>query len=653
MYRRVMSTVSRQIGANAYIVPANANFVNTYGATSLRTGSTVRGRSEGRRHATHVGTRDIDHVTCCSRLQRNRVQFAGASPSAATCMKEPLKSEFTPKLVTLLKQGMSRKAVIRDSLAGVVVGIVAIPLCIAFAIASGVSPDKGLMTGFVAGLLISLLGGSRVQIGGPTGAFVVIVYQIVSEHGVEGLTVATLIAGGLLILMGMMRFGKLLTFFPHTLITGFTAGIAVVIFTSQVKELLGLDMGDVPPRFLDSWWAYLHHFKSVEPTAAIVGIGSVVFAFLFPKLTKAVPGAVVVVVMVTAIQILFKLPIATIGSRFGHIQFGVPELHVGHLGLDTVRAVMPAAIAIALLGGIESLLSAVVADGMIGTRHRPNMELIAQGIANLGSALFGGIPATGAIARTATNVNNGGRTPIAGMVHALTLGCVMFLAGRWVEQIPMACLAGILVVVAYHMSDVRAVRAIFRTNRYEIAVFCTTFGLTVVFDLVLAIQVGMVLAAFLFVKRMADSTTFVESLLELPEDQESDVFDDELRKTSNKVLVYEVQGPLFFGAAQKFFDTIETISDRRCHVLILRLRNVPLIDATGMHRLGEVVDMMHKKSIEVVACEGNASLVEQLVASRILEEGRIAASIDDALQLAALIERDRSVSLNASEITRV
>ncbi len=606
-----------------------------------------------------------DDVACCPRLQKNRVPNCVHYPgdltwqfrvrTTAKCVKDPLKSELTPKLATLLRQGITRKTVIQDCLAGIVVGIVAIPLCIAFAIASGVSPDKGLMTGLVAGLLISLLGGSRVQIGGPTGAFVVIVYQIVSEHGVEGLTVATLIAGGLLILMGMMRFGKLLTFFPHTLVTGFTVGIAVVIFTSQIKELLGLDMGDVPPRFLDSWWAYLHHFDSVDPTAAAVGIGSAAFAFVFSKLTKAVPGAVVVVVTVTAIQVLFDLPIATIGSRFGHIQFGVPEIHVGYIGFDTVRAVMPAAIAIALLGGIESLLSAVVADGMIGARHRPNMELIAQGIANLGSALLGGIPATGAIARTATNVNNGGRTPIAGIVHALTLGCVMFLAGGWVEQIPMACLAGILVVVAYHMSDARAVRAIFRTNRYETAVFATTFGLTVVFDLVLAIQVGMVLAAFLFVKRMADSTTFVESLLELPEDEETDSFSDELRKTSNKVLVYEVQGPLFFGAAQKFFDTLETISDRRCHVLILRLRNVPLIDATGIHRLGEVVDRMHKKSIEVVACEGNAPVVEQLIASQVLQDGRIVASMDDALQLSALIERDlsRQASLSANERTPV
>ncbi len=551
-----------------------------------------------------------------------------------------MKSEFTPKLITVLKEGISRKALSRDILSGIIVGIVALPLCIAFAIASGVSPEKGLITGIVAGFAISALGGSRVQIGGPTGAFIVILYSIVEEYGIEGLTIATFLAGFLLMLMGFLQFGRLLKYFPYTLITGFTAGIAVIIFSSQVKDLLGLEMGQVPAPFIEKWVAYTGHFGSINPYALAIGLGTILLTLFFGRITTKIPGSLVAIVVATAAAFYLQLPVETIGSRFGDIPNTLPTPRLYTVSLETIQQLLQPALAIALLGGIESLLSAVVADGMIGGRHRSNMELVAQGGANILSAMFGGIPATGAIARTATNIKNGGRTPVAGIVHALTLLLIMLVASPLAKHIPLACLAGILVVVAYNMSELHAFFSIFKTTRYDIAVLLATFFLTVVFDLVVAIEIGMVLAAFLFMKRMADATNLGQSMLsEGPAGEEEPTFEQELKAIPRNILIYEINGPLFFGAAQKFSDTLKNIIGDQHNILILRMRNVPMIDATGLQRLREIILFMQSRKVQVVLSGVNESIRAQLSKMNIIDEAHIRPDVQDALKYAAGLNR--------------
>ncbi|HEX6941247.1 MAG TPA: SulP family inorganic anion transporter, partial [Longimicrobiales bacterium] len=402
---------------------------------------------------------------------------------------------LVPKLVTTLR-GYSRSQFFADVTAGVIVGIVALPLAIAFAIASGVGPERGLYTAIIAGFLISALGGSRVQIGGPTGAFVIIVYRIVQEHGLDGLLVATILAGGLLIALGLARLGGAIKFIPHPVTVGFTSGIAVIIFSSQVKDLLGLRMGEVPAEFLEKWMTLGRHLGTIDPTTAAVSAGTLAILILWPRFNRRVPGAFVALLASTAVVQLFDLPVETIRDRFGEIQAGLPRPSLPRVHFGELRDLIGPAFAIAMLGAIESLLSAVVADGMIGARHRSNMELVAQGVANIASPIFGGIPATGAIARTATNIRNGGRTPVAGMVHAVTLLLITLFFGRWAGMVPLAALASILVVVAYHMSEWRTFRSELRAPRSDVLVLLTTFSLTVLFDLVIAIEVGMVLAAF-------------------------------------------------------------------------------------------------------------------------------------------------------------
>lgn len=547
-----------------------------------------------------------------------------------------MKSEFTPKLITVLKEGISREGLSRDIMSGIIVGIVALPLCIAFAIASGVSPEKGLITGIVAGFAISALGGSRVQIGGPTGAFIVILYSIVEEYGIEGLTIATFLAGFLLMLMGFLQFGRLLKYFPYTLITGFTAGIAVIIFSSQVKDLLGLEMGQVPAPFIEKWVAYAGHFGSINPYALAIGLGTILLTLFFGKITTKIPGSLVAIVLATAAAFYLQLPVETIGSRFGDIPNTLPAPRLYTVSLETIQQLLQPALAIALLGGIESLLSAVVADGMIGGRHRSNMELVAQGGANILSAMFGGIPATGAIARTATNIKNGGRTPVAGIVHALALLLIMLVASPLAKHIPLACLAGILVVVAYNMSELHAFFSIFKTTRYDIAVLLATFFLTVVFDLVVAIEIGMVLAAFLFMKRMADATNLGQSMLsEGPAGEEGPTFEQELKIIPRNILIYEINGPLFFGAAQKFSDTLKNIIGDQHNILILRMRNVPMIDATGLQRLREIILFMQSRKVQVVLSGVNESIRAQLSKMDIIDEAHIRPDVQDALKYAA------------------
>ncbi|MCB0569735.1 MAG: STAS domain-containing protein [Phaeodactylibacter sp.] len=551
-----------------------------------------------------------------------------------------MKSEFTPKLFTVLKEGISRERFLKDVLSGLIVGIVALPLCIAFAIASGVSPEKGLITGIIAGVAISAFGGSRVQIGGPTGAFIVIVYGIVQEYGAEGLTIATFLAGFLLMLMGLLQFGRLLKYFPYTLITGFTSGIAVIIFSSQVKDLLGLQMGEVPASFIEKWAAYAGHFDTINPYALAIGAGTILVTLLFGKVTTKIPGSLVAIIAATAVAYSFHLPVDTIGSRFGEIPNKLPPPRLYAVNLETIRHLLQPALAIALLGGIESLLSAVVADGMIGGRHRSNMELIAQGGANIFSAMFGGIPATGAIARTATNIKNGGRTPIAGIVHALTLLAIMAVASPLAKHIPLACLAGILAVVAYNMSELHAFFSIFKTTRYDVAVMLATFFLTVVFDLVIAIEIGMVLAAFLFMKRMADATSLGQSMMpETPAGEEGQTFEQELQSIPREILIYEINGPLFFGAAQKFSDTLKNIIGDQHKVLILRMRSVPMIDATGLQRLGEIISFMKARRVQVILSGVNEGIRQQLDKQGILDSSFIRSDVQDALSYAAGLKK--------------
>jgi SulP family sulfate permease len=541
-------------------------------------------------------------------------------------------SEFVPKLFTVLKQGYDRKQFARDVTAGLIVGIVALPLAIAFAIASGVSPEKGLITAVVAGFFISAFGGSRVQIGGPTGAFIVIVYGIVQQYGVEGLTVATLIAGIMLMLMGFLRFGALLQYFPHTLIVGFTSGIAVIIFSAQINDLLGLGIARVPADFLEKWAVYLASAGSVDLNTVGIGVGTILVTVLMARITKVVPGSIVAIVLATAVVQWLQLPVATIGTRFGSIPDSLPMPQFHAVDLATIKELLRPALAIALLGGIESLLSAVVADGSIGGRHRSNMELVAQGGANILSALFGGIPATGAIARTATNVKNGGRTPVAGIVHALTLLVIMLVAGRWAAMIPMACLAGILVVVAWNMAEVHSFLDVFRTSRYDMAVLLVTFVLTVVFDLGIAIEIGMVLAAFLFMKRMSDAA--VLRPLAGAEGEGDDPIGPELKGVPRDVLIYEINGPLFFGAAQTFMDTLRTTGGTH-RVLILRMRHVPFIDATGLHRLKDIVRTMGHRGVRVLLADVRPDVRHSIRDAGILQDGMILPSVEEALKQVA------------------
>lgn len=498
--------------------------------------------------------------------------------------------QLKPKLFTLLREGVSGRQVLNDIIAGVIVGIVALPLAIAFAIASGVKPEQGLFTAIVAGFIISAFGGSRVQIGGPTGAYIVVVYSIVQQYGYEGLAVATFIAGLLLIGMGLARMGVLLRFIPYPLTAGFTSGIALIIFSSQIKDFFGLTMVKVPAEFVQKWTAYAGAANTFNPYALALGAGSLVLVFLWPRITMKVPGSLVAVVAGTLAAALFKLPVDTIGSRFGAVPNMLPAPHLLPLDWTLITKMFSPAVTIALLGAIESLLSAVVADGMTGFRHRSNMELIAQGLANVASPLFSGIPATGAIARTATNVKNGGRTPIAGITHAVTLLLIMLFFGHWAVLIPMPTLAAILIYVAYNMSEWHTFLQILRCPRGDIAVLLTTFFLTVLIDLTVAIEVGVVLAAFLFLQKM-ESVSGAEIITKDLEESGEDADDPgsiSRRTVPVGVEVFEIYGPLFFGAVERFKRAMRRV-EKAPRVFILRMRNVSAVDATGLQALEELL----------------------------------------------------------------
>lgn len=511
---------------------------------------------------------------------------------------------FRPKFFSILKSGLTRKQISSDIMAGIVVGIVALPLAIAFAVASGVSPEKGLVTAVIAGFLISFLGGSRVQIGGPTGAFIVIVYAIVEQYGIDGLIISTIMAGLFMIAFGILKLGVLLKYIPHPLIVGFTSGIALVIFSTQIKDALGLDVGRVPSGFVDKWRVYIENISTLNPLAVIFTLLTILIVVFSKKLTKRVPGSFIAIVLLTVATQLFNLPLTTIESFFGEIpntfSFVIPHFQLADLG----QYVAPA-LTIALLGSIESLLSAVVSDGMISGNHRSNTELIAQGIANVVTPFFGGIPATGAIARTATNVKNGGRTPIAGITHAITLLLIMLLVAKWAKLIPMSVLSGILIVVAYNMSEWRTFVSILKNSWFDILVLLSTFFLTVLVDLTVAIQVGIVLSALLFMKRMADVG---EKNLDVEVD--SDIIEDYSALPSG-ISIYEISGPLFFASAKQYAEIIKSIGIKS-EVLIIRMRHVPFVDATGLQNLKSSIVALRESKVEILLSGVNADVKADL-----------------------------------------
>jgi SulP family sulfate permease len=544
---------------------------------------------------------------------------------------------FEPKLITILKEGYGLAQFMRDATAGVIVGVVALPLAIAFGIASGVKPEQGLYTAIVAGFLISALGGSRVQIGGPTGAFIVIVYGVVERFGYEGLAVATFIAGILLVLMGLARLGTVIKFVPYPVTVGFTAGIALIIAASQLRDFLGLTMEKVPADFLEKLAAYGEHIGSWNPWAVVVGLATILCVMYWPRISTRVPGPLVAIVLTTAVVGVFGIPVETIGDRFGAVPSSLPKPSaLPALSMADIRAIFPAAVSIALLAAIESLLSAVVADGMVGGRHRSNTELIAQGIANMASPVFGGIPATGAIARTATNVKNGGRSPVAGIVHAITLLVIMYFFAGAAALIPMATLAGILLVVAYNMSEWRVFAHLFRSPRSDISVLLTTFVLTVLIDLTVALQVGIVLAAFLFMRRVAvlSEGRFVRELLD--EDRTEQGAAAGVEQVPPGVEVFEIQGMLFFGAASKFKDALHDMRSKP-RVLILHMRDVLAADATGLRALEDIIDKARADGTAVLLSGVRSQPREVIERSGLADKiGRdnVSEAIDDALERA-------------------
>lgn len=512
-------------------------------------------------------------------------------------------SGFKPVLFQDLRN-YNKKKFTADIMAGIIVGIVALPLAIAFGIASGVTPEKGIITAIVAGFAISLFGGSKVQIGGPTGAFIVIIYGIIQEYGLEGLAIATIMAGAFLVLLGVFRLGTIIRFIPYPIVVGFTSGIALTIFTTQIKDLLGLQMDEVPADFISKWVAYVKNIGTTDLWTAAVGIVSIIIIALTPKVSKKVPGSLVAIVVMTLLCLLlesqFGISVDTIGDRF-KISSELPAAEMPAMNWEAVKGLVQPAITIAVLGAIESLLSATVADGVTGQRHNSNQELIGQGIANILTPMFGGIPATGAIARTMTNINNGGKTPISGIIHAAVLLLIFLFLMPYAQYIPMSCLAGVLVIVSYNMSGWRTLREMANNPKSDVVVLWLTFALTVVFDLTIAIEVGIILACFMFMKRMTETTHVSVLTDEIEANAESDfeVHNEENLVIPEGVEVYEIDGPFFFGIANKFDDVMAAMSDKP-KVRIIRMRRIPFIDSTGIHNLHNLISMSHKEDIKII-----------------------------------------------------
>ncbi len=508
------------------------------------------------------------------------------------------------KLFSCLKT-YDKKTFMSDLMAGIIVGIVALPLAIAFGIASGVTPEKGIITAIVAGLVISLFGGSKVQIGGPTGAFIIIIYGIIQKYGFEGLTIATLMAGFFLVLFGLLRLGTIIKYIPYPIVVGFTSGIAVTIFTTQIKDLFGLTLPSNPSDFIEKWGVYLQNFNTIDPWCALIGVASMVVIAITPRFSKKIPGSLIAIILMTIVALLLKnfagvLSIETIGDRFS-ISNELPAAQVPDMNWETIKSLVSPAITIAILGAIESLLSATVADGVIGDHHDSNTELVAQGLANIASPLFGGIPATGAIARTMTNINNGGKTPVAGIIHAVVLLLIFLFLMPLAKYIPMACLAGVLVVVSYGMCGWRSFLELMKNPKSDVTVLLITFFLTIIFDLTIAIEVGLIIACLLFMKRMSETTDVkaITEEIDLNQDAEFSTGNLDHLIIPQGVEVYEINGPYFFGAGNKFEEIMASFGDRP-KVRIIRMRKVPFVDSTGIHNLTNLCEMSKKEGIQIV-----------------------------------------------------
>lgn len=552
-----------------------------------------------------------------------------------------LAPEFKPKLWDSIKT-YTKEKFFGDLMSGIIVGIVALPLAIAFGIASGVSPEKGIITAIIGGFVVSFLGGSSVQIGGPTGAFIVIVYGIIQNFGIEGLTVATLLAGIFLVLMGVLRLGTVIKFIPYPIIVGFTSGIALTIFTTQVKDLFGMTIDKMPGDFVSKWVVYAQHLGNVSWISLLVGLLSIALIVLTPRVSKKIPGSLVAIVVMTVAAYFLReycgiTGLETIGDRF-EINAALPAPARISLNLETVHLLLPSAFTIAMLGAIESLLSATVADGVTGDRHRSNTELIAQGAANIIVPVFGGIPVTGAIARTMTNINNGGTTPVAGLIHAAVLLLILLFLGPLTRHIPMACLAGVLVVVSYNMSEWRTFRSLLKNPAHDVMVLLVTFFLTVIFDLTIAIEIGLLLAMVLFMRRMMETTQVSVSTDRLDLSADSEIrHDDEVLKIPSGVEVYEIDGPFFFGVANKFDECMKQLSTKP-RIRIIRMRKVPFIDSTGLHNLESLCRLSQREHIHIILSGVNDQVRAMIMKSRMDERiGRenICGDIHEALARAA------------------
>ena len=547
---------------------------------------------------------------------------------------------YKPKLVSCLRN-YEKKTFMADLMAGIIVGIVALPLAIAFGIASGVSPEKGIITAIVAGLLISIFGGSKVQIGGPTGAFIVIIYGIIEQYGMSGLTIATFMAGVFLILLGVMRLGSIIKFIPYPIVVGFTSGIAITIFTTQIKDLFGLQIDKVPSAFIDKWACYIENFSTMDIWSFAIGLLSILIIIATPKISRKIPGSLVAIILTTVLVVVLKQyagidSIETIGDRFT-ISSALPGIEVPDLSWSVLKGLVSPALTIAILGAIESLLSATVADGVISDRHNSNNELIGQGIANLVTPLVGGIPATGAIARTMTNINNGGKTPVAGIIHAIVLLLIFLFLMPLAQYIPMSCLAGVLVVVSYNMCGIPSFLGILRNPKSDVTVLLVTFFLTIIFDLTIAIEVGIVIACLLFMRRMAE-TSDVKLVSDIDVEEESDLQSnqDEHLIVPDGVEVYEINGPYFFGAGNKAEELMSSLRDLP-KVRIIRMRRVPFIDSTGIHNLTNICIMSKKQNVDVVLSGVNPkvhAVLEKAHFYDIIGEDHICSHIDLALEKA-------------------
>ena len=551
-----------------------------------------------------------------------------------------MKLDFQPKLVSALKN-YSKEKFMTDLMAGIIVGIVALPLAIAFGIASGVSPEKGLITAIIGGFIVSALGGSSIQIGGPTGAFIVIVYGIIQNFGLEGLAIATVVAGILMVIMGALKLGTVIKFIPYPIVVGFTSGIALTIFTTQIKDLFGLTMEKVPADFISKWIEYVIAFPTINWMASLVGILSIIIIAITPKFSKKIPGSLVAIIVMTiavyCLRTFFGVTgIETIGDRFT-INASMPQPAPIQFDMETINLLLPSAFTIAILGAIESLLSATVADGVTGDKHNSNTELIAQGAANIIVPLFGGIPVTGAIARTMTNINNGGKTPIAGIIHAVVLLLILLFLGPLTKHIPMACLAGVLVIVSYNMSQWRTFKSLMKNPKSDVSVLLVTFFLTVIFDLTIAIEIGLLIAMFLFMKRVAETTHVSVTTDEIDLSDEGEIYHEEEKLNLPKgVEVYEIDGPFFFGVANKFDDIMNRMGDKP-NIRIIRMRRVPFMDSTGLHNLESLIRMSQSENIHIILSGVNENVHKVLTKSGVedcLGADNVCSNINEAVEKA-------------------